>query len=90
VLADGIQSAIYDDSVFAATDDDEAIAHNLSLMNTDDDVYYLICRYGKRGATDAISERRNLVQSVYDFLDDHYKQALNEIYAFKGISFEWI
>lgn len=86
-FADEIEQAIW--GGFDLTEDDEAVAQVLSMMNTNDDVQELINAYGTRGEGILIQKYYNLVQTVQMYLDDDLKEAVNNIYQTKGIQYRW-
>lgn len=87
--ADAIQTAVWDQSLFALFEDDDVIKNALLIAHNLDDVRQLSYVYGVRGANDAMSARYNLVQTVANYLDANLKSEVNAIYATRGINFAW-
>jgi len=90
IYADGIEAAIWGTGSIASwTEDDEAIGEILSKMQTLDDVKALIAAYGRRYVGIFISNGGNLAQMITEYLDNDIKQDVNNIYAARGINFQW-
>jgi hypothetical protein len=58
-------------------------------MQTLDDVKALIAAYGRRYVGIFISNGGNLAQMITEYLDNDIKQEVNNIYAARGINFQW-
>lgn len=90
IYADGIEAAIWGTGPIAAwTEDDEAIGEILSKMQNLDDVKALIAAYGRRYVGVFLSDGGNLAQMITEYLDNDVKENVNNIYASRGINFQW-
>lgn len=90
LFADTIEAAIYGNyAIVTLWEDDEAVGDVLKQMNTLDDVYMLIEKYGRRYVGVFISDGGNLVETIQEYLDDDVKNSVNKNYQAKGIPFQW-
>lgn len=92
-LATQLEASVWDAPLGPIVENDEDMYDVLALMKTDDDVIELACAYGERGPDGWIDSelwgKLDLVETVSLYLDDNYKEDLNELYEDLGINFRW-
>lgn len=90
LFADTIEAAIYGTyGIVTLWEDDEAVADVLMQMNTLDDVYMLIEKYGRRYVGIFISDGGNLIQTIQEYLDNDLIEDVNANYQAKNIPFQF-
>ena len=90
-LSDAIEAGVWGAGWWANwTEDDQGFAFALMQVNTYDDVMKLICVYDKRGRGVILRDYLTLDQTVHEYLDDGWKNVVNQDYQNKGINFIWI
>lgn len=83
-VADQIEAAVWGTGVVESwTEDDEAFAACLMVPRNTADVRLLMNAYGSRGTH---FDKKNLTETVVEYLDDDYRQAVRDDYAAKGIT----
>lgn len=87
VLADEIEAAFFG-TPFQLWERDDDAAFVLSQLWTDDDVSKLIQVYGVRGAT-LLTSGYTLPAAVVAFLDEDYKEQINELYQGRGMVYRF-
>jgi hypothetical protein len=71
------------------TEDDELVGQILRYMQNDTDVANLVKKYGVRDGGSWFNTNYNLPQAVSAMLDNDIKNAVNQNYQSKGISFRF-
>jgi len=90
-LADGIEEGVWGAGWWPSfTEDDQAFAWALMQVNTIDDVMELICVYDVRGRGVVLDDYLSLSQTVSEYLDDDWRDIVNQDYQNKGINFQWV
>lgn len=86
IFADAMETAAWG-SVFSAWEDDAAMAKILMQMNTTADMIALNNAYGSRASWELFGNGYNLTQTLQLYLDQSYKDEVNEYFSSNGI--EW-
>lgn len=90
-ISDAIEAGVWGAGWWASWgEDDQAFAWALMQVNTIDDVMKLICVYDVRGRGVILRDYLSLPQTVTEYLDDGWKDVVNEDYRNKSINFQWL